>query len=137
MAVLVERVAAIRAIWTGEEAEYYGRYVDFDPICSWPKPVQRPHPPVLVGGNGPGTEDRVLAYGDGWMPQCGPLADVEELRRRAGPVPITLFGVPPRTGLLADADADADTGLFALTELTADAVLRRLDEFAELAAAAR
>lgn len=58
MAVLAERVHAMREIWTAEEAGYHGDHVAFDPIWSWPKPVQRPHPPVLVGGNGPGTEDR-------------------------------------------------------------------------------
>src|SRR4051794_6543777 len=47
-----ERVEAMKAIWTQDEAEYHGRLVDFDPIWSWPKPVQQPHPPVLVGGNG-------------------------------------------------------------------------------------
>ena len=147
MAVLAERVAAMRAIWTAEEAEYHGRYVDFEPIWSWPKPAQRPHPPVLVGGNGPGTEDRVLEFGDGWLPQCGPLASVEELRDRAarlrqraadagrGPVPITLFGVPPDPDLLADfAAAGVDRCLFALTDAPVDALLRRLDELAELAA---
>jgi len=63
-----ERVEAIKAIWTQEEAYYHGRYVDFDPIWMWPKPVQDPHPPVLVGGNGRTVGDRVLAYGDEWMP---------------------------------------------------------------------
>jgi probable F420-dependent oxidoreductase len=104
MALLAERVRAMREIWTAEEAEHHGEFVDFDPIWSWPKPAQRPHPPVLVGGNGPGTEDRVLAFGDGWLPQCGPLASVEELGQRAASLrrrgadagrrtmPITLFG---------------------------------------------
>jgi probable F420-dependent oxidoreductase len=83
MAVLADRVRAMREIWTAEVAEYHGEFTDFGPMWSWPKPTQRPHPPVLLGGNGPGTEDRVLAFGDGWFPQYGWLADVEELRRRA------------------------------------------------------
>ena len=66
-AVMDERVQAMRAIWTQDEAEYHGRYVDFGP-WSWPKPKQRPHPPILVGGAGKGVIRRVLAYGDEWMP---------------------------------------------------------------------
>ena len=120
MALMAERVAAMRAIRTADEAEFHGRYVDFDPLWSWPKPAARPHPPVLVGGNGPGTEDRVLAFGDGWMPQCGPLKSVEELehrvaalRRRAadaggGPVPVTVFSPPYDRGVL---DALAAAGV--------------------------
>jgi probable F420-dependent oxidoreductase len=107
MALLADRVRAMREIWTADEAEYHGAYVDFDPIWSWPNPVTQPHPPVLVGGNGPGAEDRVLAFGDGWLPQCGPLASVEELagriaalRARAADagrkaVPVTLFAALP------------------------------------------
>src|SRR5207244_9411181 len=47
-----ERVEAMKAIWTEDEAEYHGRHVDFDPVWSWPKPAQKPHPPVVVGGAG-------------------------------------------------------------------------------------
>jgi probable F420-dependent oxidoreductase len=82
MAVLADRVRAMRTIWAEDEAEYHGTYVDFEKIWSWPKPIQRPGPPVLVGGNGPGTEDRVLDFGDEWLPQCGPLRDVAELKTR-------------------------------------------------------
>ena len=63
-----ESIEAMKAIWTQDEAEYHGELVDFDPIWSWPKPVQKPHPPVIVGGNGPKAPDRALAYGDEWMP---------------------------------------------------------------------
>src|SRR4051795_3390947 len=63
-----ERIEAMKAIWTEDEAEYHGRYVDFDPVWSWPKPIQEPHPPVVVGGNGEKVLDRVLAFGDEWMP---------------------------------------------------------------------
>jgi probable F420-dependent oxidoreductase len=68
MAILRERIEAMKAIWTADEASYAGEYVAFDRIWSWPKPAQRPHPPVLVGGNGPGVLDRVLAFGDAWFP---------------------------------------------------------------------
>jgi probable F420-dependent oxidoreductase len=75
-----ERVEAIKAIWTQDEAEYHGTRVDFDPIWSWPKPVQDPHPPVLVGGNGKTTPDRVLAFGDEWMPNR--FGDDDKVRAR-------------------------------------------------------
>ena len=144
MALLAERVEAMRRIWTDDEAEYHGRFVDFDPIWSWPKPLQRPHPPVLVGGNGPGTEDRVRAFGDGWLPQCGPLESVAELSRRVtsmrrraervgrGRLPVTLFGAVPR--LLGEfAEAGVDRCLLTLRPADAGELLSTLDEWAELA----
>ena len=79
-AVMDERVQAWRAIWMQDEAEFHGRHVDFGPIWSWPKPAQRPHPPILVGGAGKGVIRRVLAYGDGWMPHAG--MPVEQLGAR-------------------------------------------------------
>jgi len=82
-----ERVRAIREIWTHDEAEFHGRYVNFDAIWSWPKPVQRPHPPILIGGNGPRTLERVLTIGDGWMPVVTPnlnlRARIDELGQLA------------------------------------------------------
>ena len=66
--VMGERIEAIKAIWSEDEASYSGRYVNFERIWCWPKPVQKPHPPVMVGGNGPRVLDRVLAFGDEWMP---------------------------------------------------------------------
>ena len=63
-----ERIEAMKAIWTEDEASYHGRHVDFEPIWCWPKPVQEPHPPVLVGGNGERVLERVVAFGDEWMP---------------------------------------------------------------------
>jgi probable F420-dependent oxidoreductase len=97
-----ERIEAMKTIWTSDEAEYHGRHVDFEPIWSWPKPAQDPHPPVIVGGNGEKVLDRVLAYGDGWIPNRVRDMDafaqrVDELRRRAeeagrGAIPVTLYG---------------------------------------------
>ncbi len=86
MAVMRERVEAIKAIWTDDEASYSGEYVRFDRNWSWPKPAQRPHPPVLVGGEGPTVLDRVLAWGDAWMPNHAPSGILEraaQLRARA------------------------------------------------------
>ena len=103
--ILRERVEACKELWTTEESSYHGRYVDFDRIHSFPKPLSAPHPPVLVGGNGPTVHRRVLAFGDGWFPNRIPpdeqmIARVEELQRlgrRAGrgPIPVSLQ-VPPR-----------------------------------------
>jgi len=102
--ILRERVEAMKAIWTEDEPEYHGRYVDFDPIWCWPKPVTKPHPPVLVGGNGRTVYDRVLAYGDGWLPnRLGDddknIARVEKLQRLGADaghdsVPVTLQLAP-------------------------------------------
>jgi probable F420-dependent oxidoreductase len=145
MALMADRIRAMREIWTADEAEYHGDYVDFGPLWSWPKPAQRPHPPVLVGGNGPGTEDRVLAFGDEWLPQSGPFADMTEFRDRvtalqrraldAGRdrIPVTVFGPPPDKGLLAEfAAAGADRCLLALAHLDASQTLAALDEWARL-----
>jgi len=66
--VLRERILAMKAIWTKEEAEFHGRYVNFDKIWSYPKPVHKPHPPIFMGGEGPTTFDRVIEFCDGWVP---------------------------------------------------------------------
>src|SRR5271168_1433757 len=66
-----ERVEAMKEIWTKPKAEYHGEFVNFDPLMSWPKPVQKPHPPVIVGGGFPQGARRALRYGDGWMPVTG------------------------------------------------------------------
>jgi probable F420-dependent oxidoreductase len=147
MTLLADRIRAMKEIWTAEEAEYHGHYVDFEPLWSWPKPIQQPHPPVLVGGNGPGSENRVLDFGDGWLPQSGPLADMAEFRRRVtelrrrgaeagrGPIPVTVFGVPPDKALLAEfAAAGADRCLLALAHLNASQTLAALDDWARLIA---
>jgi alkanesulfonate monooxygenase SsuD/methylene tetrahydromethanopterin reductase-like flavin-dependent oxidoreductase (luciferase family) len=89
-----ERVEAMKAIWAGDGAEYHGEFVDFDPIHSWPKPLQEPHPPILVGGGGPRVLDRVRAYGDEWFPIRAPDEDdlvrrIEEFER-----PVTLNRAP-------------------------------------------
>jgi probable F420-dependent oxidoreductase len=99
MALLRERVEAMKAIWTSDEASYSGEFVRFGPLWSWPKPAQRPHPPVIVGGDGPTVLDRVLAFGDAWMPNYTPssgiLARAAELRSRADRfVSLQVMGIP-------------------------------------------
>ncbi|MGC4109542.1 MAG: LLM class F420-dependent oxidoreductase [Nocardioides sp.] len=72
-----EQIAAMKEIWTHDEAEYHGRYVDFAPIWAWPKPVQAPHPPVLVGGAGPRTLRVVAEQGDGWLRLVDDLTELD------------------------------------------------------------
>ena len=81
-ALLRERIAAMKAIWTQDQAEYHGRYVNFDPVWSWPKPVQQPHPPVIIGGGGPHVLQRVVTYGDGWLPVVSRGSTGEQLIER-------------------------------------------------------
>ena len=83
-----ETVEAMVAIWTQDEAEYHGEFIDFDPVRAWPKPVQRPHPKIHVGGAAPRALGRVVRYGNGWIPLTGrgdgAIVDhVRELRRLA------------------------------------------------------
>ena len=93
MTLLRERVQAMKEIWAKDQAEYHGTFVNFDPIFCWPKPVQRPHPPIVVGGNGPKALDRTLEYGDGWMPTYG--LGTEEIARRIGELEATRRGGRP------------------------------------------
>jgi alkanesulfonate monooxygenase SsuD/methylene tetrahydromethanopterin reductase-like flavin-dependent oxidoreductase (luciferase family) len=136
-----ERIEAMKAIWTQEEASYHGKHVNFERIWSWPKPVQHPHPPVLVGGTGPKALDRVLRYGDAWMPnrvadpaELGPR--IAELRERAGRhVPVTYFGADPDDAFVEKlAAAGVDRTLLQLPDAAADEVLPLVKRYAELAA---
>ncbi|WP_433326983.1 LLM class F420-dependent oxidoreductase [Spirillospora sp. CA-294931] len=139
MRLLRERVLAIKELWTRDEAEFHGEFVDFDPVLSYPKPVQDPHPPVLIGGSGPTTFDRVLEFGDGWMPIYGRGTDelgaqIADLRERAGRrLPVTLFSVPPKPAVIEELDAaGADRLLFNLPTEPEAATLERLDALARL-----
>ena len=105
-----ERVEAMKAIWTEAEASYSGEFVNFERIWSYPKPAQRPHPPVLVGGDGPTVLDRVLAFGDAWFPNYRHVDTlyerIDELRSRADrPIEVQCIGVPPDPKHLERAEA--------------------------------
>ncbi|WP_030164600.1 LLM class F420-dependent oxidoreductase [Spirillospora albida] len=137
MRLLRERVLAVKELWTKERAEFHGEFVDFGPVFSYPKPVQDPHPPIMIGGSGPTTFDRVVEFGDGWMPIFGRGTDalkaqIAELREKAGrEVPVTLFGVPPKPAVIAELEAAGVTEiLFNLPTEPADDTLRRLDRIA-------
>ena len=81
--VMVDRAKAMQAIWTQEEAAYQGEFTQFEPIWSWPKPVQKPHPPILLGGETEHTLRRVMDFCDGWFPRGRGFADPEaEMRRQ-------------------------------------------------------
>jgi probable F420-dependent oxidoreductase len=142
--LLRERVQAMKAIWTGDEAEFHGRLVNFDPVWSWPKPAQKPHPPVIVGGDGPHTLRRVVEYGDGWMPIPGrgptSLSDrIAELNRLAaeagrGDIPVTVYGAPARPEVIGHyAEIGVERCVFFLPPAPAEDVLPLLDRYAELA----
>ena len=126
--VMRERAEAMKAIWTEDEATYHGRHVNFDRITSWPKPVQKPHPPLWIGGAGEKVIDRVLRYGDGWFPNTRErLAErIAELRRRGeeagrGRIPVTHFGTPIDAAVVEELDAaGVDRVLFMLPSAGAD-----------------
>ena len=103
MRLMQERIEAMKAIWTQAEAGYHGEFVNFDAIWSWPKPAQRPHPPVLVGGLGPTVLDRVLAYGDAWFPNYTEdlVPRARQLWDRAPrPIEVQVMGVPADARIL-------------------------------------
>jgi alkanesulfonate monooxygenase SsuD/methylene tetrahydromethanopterin reductase-like flavin-dependent oxidoreductase (luciferase family) len=144
ISLMRERILAMKEIWTKEQAEFHGRFVNFDPIYSWPKPVQRPHPPIVVGGNGPKTLDRVLDYGDGWMPTYGlgveKIAErITELERRAaeagrGNIPVSVYAAPGDREVIARLiDAGVDRILLELPTLPEEETYRALDELAAVA----
>jgi probable F420-dependent oxidoreductase len=140
-----ESVEAMKAIWTEDEAEYHGRIIDFGPIWSWPKPVQKPHPPVLVGGLGEKVYDRVVAYGDEWIPNRVKSPEelgerIAELQRRAEAagrerIPVTVFGAKAEVRLLERLKAVGVTrALFYLQAGEAGEVERHLEELGQVAA---
>lgn len=141
-AAMRERVEAMRAIWTQETASYAGAHVAFEAIWCGPKPLQRPGPPVLVGGNGPNALDRVLAYGDEWLPIClwepeEVLERMAELRRRAveagRDVGVTAYLPPEDPATLARlAEAGAHRAVFMVPSAPRDEVEPHLDRLAQL-----
>ncbi len=138
--VLREKIEAMKEIWTNEEAEYHGEFVDFDPIWSHPKPVQQPHPPILLG-TWTGGLHRVVRYCDGWMPVQGMHPDlpsaIEDLHERAEQagreLTVTVVGAPTdQDGLGRLQQLGVERGVFAVPSSGADRVLPVLDAYAEV-----
>jgi alkanesulfonate monooxygenase SsuD/methylene tetrahydromethanopterin reductase-like flavin-dependent oxidoreductase (luciferase family) len=135
----------MKAIWTSDVAEYHGEFVDFEPMWCWPKPVQKPYPPILLGGAFPYGARRAIEYGDGWMPVGGREQDPLEIGRRfrqlvaesgrdPATVPMSVYG--PRhekRALMELRDAGMDRAVLAIPTAPRDAALAKLDDMAALA----
>ena len=138
--IMREHVLAMKALWTQEEASYHGQFVNFDPVWSYPKPAQRPHPPIILGGESDHTLRRVVDYCDGWFPRTragfDPVEAVDRLKKLAtekGRDPkslsITVFGAPNKAEALASyARAGIDGALLAVPDGTRDEILAFLDK---------
>jgi probable F420-dependent oxidoreductase len=140
-ALMDEQLAALKQIWTVEQAEYHGEHVDFDPIFLWPKPVQQPHPPIYVGGESPAALRRLAGFGDGWLPRRN-TASSEIKRVRAwlaeqgrDEIPFTVFGADTDERRLAGfVEAGVEEITLTLDTLPEDETLRALDALAAVAA---
>jgi probable F420-dependent oxidoreductase len=141
--LLRERIEAMKQIWTEKEAEYHGEWVDFDPIYAWPKPAQKPHPPIHVGGAYPGGMRRALRYGNGWIPIGGRDEDVvsrlpalreeaEKQGRSLEGFEVTVYGAPPvAADLAAMREAGIQRAILFLPPAARDDVLKVLDGYTE------
>ena len=141
-----ERIEAMKAIWTEAQPSYAGEFVNFTPMETGPKPLQKPHPPIIVGGAFPWGAKRAVRYGDGWMPhrvrrhyaEVGALIPqfrqlVAEAGRREEDLPITIWGVKEdRDALLADRDLGVARVVLSLASAKRDAILPELDRWAAL-----
>jgi alkanesulfonate monooxygenase SsuD/methylene tetrahydromethanopterin reductase-like flavin-dependent oxidoreductase (luciferase family) len=141
-----EKILACKALWTEDEAEFHGELVDFGPSWAWPKPVQQPHPPILIGASPTPLHFRhIVEYGDVWMPIEGRF-EIEESWQRlrkeaeaAGRDPATLslgvFGAKPDAAHLAQLrDLGADYIALGVPPLDRDAALARMERYAPLVA---
>ncbi|WP_409185878.1 LLM class F420-dependent oxidoreductase [Amycolatopsis sp. VS8301801F10] len=135
--LLNEKIAALKAIWTSEEAEFHGEHLDFAPVCSWPKPAQRPHPPIAIGGESKAALDRLARYGDEWLPRA--KTPPAELRRVASwladtgraDVRITLCGAALDSDLAAYAESEVDRVTFTLPPQPERETVQYLDKLAD------
>jgi len=141
-----EQVEAMRAIWTEPKPEYHGEIVDFPPMMTWPKPVQKPYPPIIVGGAFPHAARRAIRYGNGWIPhsrrpQYEDVTDylpqframAAEAGRDVGDVPITVWGVlPDFDRLRRHEEQGVARGVVQLAPEKPELILPILDRWAEL-----
>jgi len=141
---LAEQVAALKRIWTEDEPEFQGEFVKFEPIWSWPKPQQKPHPPILLGGHSTAVLKRVVAYADGWMPIAAraetlkhDLQTLRHLADEAGRDPATIglsiYGAPADARRIATfREFGAERCIFGLPSQPREQILPLLDRYAEL-----
>ena len=136
--LLREKAEAIKAIWTQEEAEYHGELVDFGPMRSWPKPVQKPHPPIILGGSGPKILERVVRYADGWMPNRGDvierIPELQELARAAGrgQIPVSYFPQSTAGEIERLAEAGVERCIYYVPPDGRDQALAKLEELGRM-----
>jgi probable F420-dependent oxidoreductase len=136
--LLRERVEAVKAIWTEDPAEYHGEMVDFGPMWCWPKPVQKPHPPILLGGSGPKILERVVRYADGWMPNRGDvierMPELQEMARAAGRghIPVTYYPKPAASEIERLANAGVERCNYWLPPDGRDQALTKLEELGRM-----
>jgi probable F420-dependent oxidoreductase len=142
--LLRERVLAMKALWTEEEASFHGEFVNFDPVWQYPKPKQKPHPPLLLGGETDHTLKRVAEFCDGWFPRprdgWEPRSAMTRLRdaalaagRDPTSLTITVFGAPDNAaGLAPYREAGIHRVLLQVPDLSRDEILRTLDKNAPL-----
>jgi len=138
-----ERIEAMKVIWTKSKAEYHGEFVNFDEMMAWPKPVTKPHPPVIVGGAFPQGARRALRYGNGWIPIAGraPIEDAlrafkqmaAEAGRDLAEVPVSTFGAAEDLNVIRRyADHGVSRMVVTLSSEKEDKILPVLDRWAEL-----
>ncbi|MEM8974899.1 MAG: LLM class F420-dependent oxidoreductase [Pseudomonadota bacterium] len=139
-----EHTEAMKAIWTQDEASYHGEFVNFDPIWSYPKPTQKPHPPILLGGETDYTLKRIVEYCDGWIPRGNmnfdPRVSLKRLHdmadkhgRNPKELSTTLFrGPTTKQELDACREAGVDRVLYEVPDGTRDEALKALDDVVEL-----
>jgi probable F420-dependent oxidoreductase len=136
-----ERIRAMKEIWTHDKAKFSGEFVKFDEMFQWPKPVQKPHPPIIIGGGFPHAAKRAIAYGDGWIPIGGRLDPLEvlpqfrKMAKDAGRDPaslsFSLFGVARDPELLKRyRGAGVDRVVLQLPSKSREEILPMLDESA-------
>jgi len=136
--LLRERVEAVKTIWMQDEAEYHGEMVDFGPMWCWPKPVSKPHPPVLLGGNGPNVLKRVIAYADEWMPNRGAaLERIPELRQMEAEsghahVPVSFYPRDTAADIERAAGVGVERSIFYVPADGRAPALTKLDALAKL-----
>jgi probable F420-dependent oxidoreductase len=142
--LLRERILAMKALWTEEEASFHGEMVNFDPVWCYPKPKQSPHPPILLGGSTDYTVKRVVEFCDGWLPigrgNFNAPEAVARLRQAASAagrdvstLTIDVFAAPPDAAVLAGyEEAGIHSAILSIPDLTRDEILGVLDQYARL-----